>query len=127
MREGCELGTQEIRNRLVGATHCFARFWALANCVHGPAHIAVPLTPALSPRRGGTIRPLLDKLNALGLQPRRDALLPLSKGEGRGEGEEMFNHSVVQETEMRPSVSLGESWRLSEWRGVAYAEAVTRP
>ena len=44
------------------------------------------LTPALSPRRGGTDLPRLDQAETNELSPTLDAIPPLPGGEGRGEG-----------------------------------------
>src|SRR6478735_5797808 len=57
--------------------------------------VAVPLTPALSPRRGSTFALALDKFAK---QPSFAALpiiLPLPKGEGWGEGKESSEFAVA--------------------------------
>jgi hypothetical protein len=81
LRASCRYG--------LGLVHCVKQRPPLGPCVlcfWADAH-RYPPHPGPLPQERGNHSAVPEKLNAVGLQPRRNALLPLPKGEGWGEGE----------------------------------------
>ena len=78
--------------------------------------VSFPLTPALSPRERETPRPALGESSASGMAKKRELLLPLLEGEGRGEGEQgvLMSQAVASPTSSR---NFPVATRVAEFSG----------